>query len=103
MVKYGILYKPEDVYVIWYSLSKGEDVLFSSLKSEVENALQDILLADGGYDGNFTDFKIIEHEIKNPYYDGASFASKAGEDGIFVSRSLVEKELENENKKGELE
>lgn len=77
-MKYCIIYVPTDEYVAF----NGK--LFTDDENEIQQALLDLLYADGGYDGSDEDFQINVIDYPN---DGSEFVK---DDMMFVQKSVVD-------------
>lgn len=77
-MKYCIIYVPTDEYVAF----NGK--LFTDDENEIQQALSDLLYADGGYDGFDEDFQINVIDYPN---DGSEFVK---DDVMFVQKSIVD-------------
>lgn len=77
-MKYGILYKPTNEYVVL-----DDNKLFTDSIEEVENELNNLLFTDGGYDGLEDDFSI---DVVNTDSNGSEFVK---DNTIFVAKSLI--------------
>lgn len=76
-MKYCIIYVPTDEYVAFNGKSFTDD------ENEIQQALSDLLYADGGADSSDEDFQINVIDYPN---DGSEFVK---DDVMFVQRSLV--------------
>lgn len=86
--KYGVKYVMTDEWVAL--VDKTKSYLFTADEDKVKQALVDILVTDGGYDGETKDFKIETIELPEEF-DGSSLL--VDEDVYFVKPNLVQAEL----------
>lgn len=86
--KYGIQYQPTKEWVVCTNDEK--DYLFTADETKIKAALTNILYADGGYDGDEKDFKILPIDLPEDY-DGSSLVD--GEDIYFVDPQIVDANL----------
>lgn len=84
--KYGILFKPTNEYVS-YDNESNKLVLFNPDQNLVKAALYDLLYADGGYDGSFSDFEVVKVNDIDEDFDGSELLD---ENTIFVSKDIID-------------
>mgnify|MGYP006935835134 CR=1 FL=1 len=79
----GILYKPTNEYVS-FADENGKIVLFTKDEAVINNAFNELLLADGGADDESDNFSIVSVDYPG---DGNQYTNN--EETVFVSASLV--------------
>lgn len=85
-MKYGIIYKPTNEYVAFNKDNK--EILFTEDEDTINEAINDLVLADGGYDNDYEDFQIT---LVDTDTDGSDLIKK---DCIFVASSLIDNKKE---------
>ena len=86
IMKYGIIYKPTNEYVAFNKDNK--EILFTEDEDTINEAINDLVLADGGYDNDYEDFQIT---LVDTDTDGSDLIKK---DYIFVASSLIDNKKE---------
>lgn len=80
-MKYAILYQPTQEYVV---IDDGDkQVLFVDNGNKAFNTLSELLIADGGYDGDPSDFAVVPVSYDT---DGSEYIT---DDAFFVAKSLI--------------
>lgn len=87
MFKYGIMFKPTKELVSFQDKHSGKQVLYSDNIESVEEAIFDITIADGGYDGDADDFKIITADVPDNF-DGSDYV-KDNKDSVFFDKNII--------------
>lgn len=82
-MRYGIYYTPSKEYISFYDDKNKKYILFSDNRLKTYEAMMDLLYADGGYDGDKTDFVLSSIETDT---DGSEFCNN---EFCFVAKSLI--------------
>ena len=88
MTKYGIKFKPTNEWITWYNTDEDKTVLFDSDLAKVKMMTLDVLLSDGGYDGEKEDIGVEEVDVPDDYIGPDNI-----EDITFISDDVVKQNV----------